>query len=1158
MGNPNNNDKQPAGQFGGRSTSRPQASARLSLTGGCGVASLSHPAVGDGGGGEPIQNALNTEWYYQQLEQQRMSAARMNFDFKSTPLSFKGKEVPSGVVRESKGSPNWAGMLGEGGDQSTVTKKDPMSLQVVMYNQDVRYMPESLRKSLGRSSFGRPGTPDPKVQVPKPSPPVRDTDPEIDSEMMYQIDRWCVNQLRTQVEDRNLAYYKEVTGVPHEVQASKTGASMDKGFNTTTNESQPLDLDVTKTGGEDTESAALLPIEEMTWAIEEEEFEVHLRLCARHVEHRYRELFPAADSQFTSTRYPVAWVWAGGLPPEREQQCNCSGAQTRPASGPIRALAEVYRRFGIWAQIILIKIGEAAYGVPCPPPEVDEDQDSGPEERQEDRYRMVRAPRITGAGLRSYADDVFNLDSDYVYSCEDKRHCIWAAGCKDTELRNDASALGQNMLLFINENVLRQLGVYAVDPEQGAATFRTVFTSTRTAQARNVSGTFDLTFPGTFAQNEVIEPFRIDWSSPLLVNESTIIGDSTLAAAGMVESRKAADRIAIDLNVAPNVANVLCHDIPVQGARYDNSGFYMVGFAIWFQIQALRDSQGAGDVWNFRLINNDLQAFRNYNDNDPQATLLHIRMDDLSGALIFNADVLTPRDIVAICHISSGFPRLETGGGRERAPQQYFEGGAMPVRFYSRNAIVRPAQLALNGDDFWVTLGRVAELRGERAEYVAGYMRAALICNGATVTSGQPGARQLHWMTSTMEIGRYVCPRPHDTLILWRWLGLMSQLPNPMDMYISSQEYTVIKTAYAGARRQLGSAVAALYTTMAAHVLNQFNLWGRELNDWMSQRPTEATSILNGLLKPPNGASTYTLQAIVLTQIKEWTGATACIYAIATPEFGTTTQLDDIADAGYYYSSLGVGVPRLGDLPAMAFLMQELPREWGIFSQKVSWNLRAEIMTGQTLNRRMHGIYLRYGDKRYHPGSSSDAINKCSQYVSYGILAINCIYQASDARQHPEIAFEYVPRGLETTLGPHAPQAAANRQPIYHEELQVIVPGTLRTYHWGDACIWAPVLLQGNLAAITWDYVTNHPEQDPLLNVGYMWRARPTTLPGFDPEVALDGILGGTSSRTYNIREQATAPPTIKALTQVHAPPAPVEPEAAAAGENAAAANLEN
>lgn len=1130
-----NGEEQPTRQFGRGSVRGPHPGVRLSVFGGHGVARQSCPADGEEEQHSGKQDVSDSKWYMQQLEGKRSAAARVNFDQRQRTntiievLSVPGPSPAKGI------SPNGTKMRSDEEELVSVAEPKPVLPNIQLPNQDARCSPDYVKLTPRTKYSNRMGSLSPKAQRPTHTPPTRDKSQET-KEIAKQWDAWMIEQLDALTVKGDSVHTKEGVDAPAGSQDPGAKATMDKGL-VNKNKSDPTTSKCEADPDEDEPgSTALLPLEEMQWWIDKEDCEPHLRLCARHLEHKLREMFPAANTQRTCTNYPVAWGWAGGAVPTGAEHCNCSEALTISSKGPVRALAEIRKRFGIWAQVILIHnkpvelcgVTPGLPAMPKPPPKYEPDDDEPPRSRQ--------PRRVSNVAMLSYGDSLLERRKYGFAGCHDAKHCIFASACKDTELRNDASALGQNMLLYIDQNVLKQAGVCAIDPGNGAISFSTVFTSTRAAQARNVSGSFDLVFPGTFPQREVINAFIIEWSRPLLVNESNVIGDATLAASGMIKSREAAERIAIDLNVAPNIANILCHDIPVSGVRYDNSGFYMIGFLIWFQLQTLEDSEAAGAVWAFRAINLQLQAFRNYNDPNAQQTLENIRNDDLLGALVFNSDNLTDRDILVICNISSGLPRIDTVGAHDRAPQQYFRGGEIPVRFYSRAPVNRPGDVALSANDIWATLARLAEFRGERAEYTAGYMRASLLSHGGTATSGPAGHRQLHWTASTLEMDRYVCPRPHDTLILWRWLSLMQLLPNPMDEYISSQEYSVVRNCQDGRRRLLGAAVAGLYTTMASHALNQVNFWGAEMNAWMSQRPTEATAILNGLLIPAAGASNYTFQAIVLTQIKEWTGAVASIYAVANPYFGTRHDHEDLQLARSHYVSLGAGVPRLGDLPSMAFLMPELPREWGLFSQKVSWDMTAEIMTGQAISAAYHGIYLRYGDKRYHPGSSADAINKCSLYVSYGILAINCIFQATDSRDHPNVSFEYINRGLDATLGPHAPVTPRDRQPEFHEELQVVIPGTLKTYQWGENFIMAPVLLQVHLPIMAWDYMTNHPKQDPVMNAGYMWKARPTNLPGFDPHQALDGMLGGTSSRVYNIRTVETAPSQAAALTQVHAP----------------------
>lgn len=813
--------------------------------------------------------------------------------------------------------------------------------------------------------------------------------------------------------------------------------------------------------------------------------ERHLRVCSIWAQQSGRTLFPINNPDRSSSGREIYWAWLDGTKPPACVECSCAGLMTINRNKALAAVSKI----GHWSEVI--HIFEGIHDLVLP--NVCEDAESAPttaENSDDDddphfsSYDCCAEPDLSALTGRANPLKRF---------CP-QEHCISVSSVQPTTLRMDGSPKLQNIVTYLTNTVHSAVANNFVD-EFSRMRIGTVFTSTKINKASNVTGVMGTEFAGTFPENERLERFDLMWSSSLVTAEGSAAGEDSISSSNMIESRKASERIAQDLVLAPNVAAVLCHDIPQEGLRFNNCAFYTVAFLMAQHMQLAEASADCGPLNMLDVVPGNA-IYRNYNDVAPHDTLTLLREDCLTGALIFQADQLVPIDQWIVCCIASGLPRFESAPGQRFVPHQHFHCGPMPVRFYGKVPGALPIRMPFNYHNLLAVIFRVARLREELGDMVSGYIRAALIGNGTVVTvRGADNNIVRRWMTSTFELGRYFLPKPRDTVITWRWLRLTRLIPNPLMEIQSATEWESITRMTDRERWVVGSMIATLYTNFFSHILLMFNIWGPELNQWATKSTTLAAHWLNNFLETGQQENIYRFMPMVCDQISTWTPCSLDVFNIMTSEFGTLANYAMELTGEDLYGSLSYGVPRIGDLPSCAFLMQELPREWGIFSKPVSWDITAEIRVEEAANIRSQGLYLRYGCDDYVPNASKESQYRAKLYVWYGATAINCIMQQAEVLENWPLVFETFAIGTGSMVAPSSISTYPQYQPRYNAALNIVVPGTLRSFAWNERQVLAPVVRYQAMGIQCWTLINKCAKMSDVCDVGWAWVARSNNAP---------------------------------------------------------------
>lgn len=862
----------------------------------------------------------------------------------------------------------------------------------------------------------------------------------------------------------------------------------------------------------------------------------------------------------------IHWTWTMPLQPGDKSLCRCY----QRLIGQRTPHAVMRRTTAAKAEYIIFIWGDQKL------PDSEEDSSSSEEQpmdnvRREEAAEQCQEMDVTECQFSSYIPPFTSsmqfpvmsgrLPNITDESCSDGSNCVHVSSTANTALAQTLAKSSSNILGAISRRIRDMPGITA-HTGHNQSIVGTNFTSAAD-NARAAGHQFLTVFSGSLRANHDIDNFDINWTPAIRLAHRTITGDDKFGTKGVPEQRRLQESFLQLLNLPQPVTQALAREVNIQAYLFDTSGLFMMAWLTFFNI-LFYETHDPHIQPRLVAVDGAQQFWRNYETQQPLELVAQYRDDMLAGRIMIDTRNFHQDEIYILTVISSGFPRWTSDQNGRRCPMQWFRGGAIPIAYYAPGENVRPPAFAITSARVLATIHALMNVYGSHFECVSGYTRAALIMHGRVVYAQLADGRRGRWMTSQLEVGATYHPRPRGFDILWRWLKEDTAFINPLAKLIEPSEVVVVGLQDPGPLWDIAATLAATYTTFSSHVLLYFNIRREELNAWVLRQASNANSVLDELLIPPIESNTYVMLPTICDQIAQWTEMRLNAYLILSSQFGSRTACADVVDApNSLYRTLEFGVPRIGDLPAISVFLRTLPAEWGIYQQPANWDLKRELRSAGSANNQQ-GVYLRFGDDRYHQGDSADALCTSQVYVSYGAYAINAIIQNLSAlNMRPVLWWEPVGLGLPRDCSPNGVIQNADWQPHYLEHLPMIVPGTLMTYDWAGERTMVPVLRREDMPVGAWDALVAHPVENNLTNVGYNWAAVPTRLPYVagsaivaksipgaaadkwkaeaDPQTA--GFAGAPITNPLRVpgRDQAPAAPAVAAPVA----PGPADGEAA-------------
>lgn len=630
-------------------------------------------------------------------------------------------------------------------------------------------------------------------------------------------------------------------------------------------------------------------------------------------------------------------------------------------------------------------------------------------------------------------------------------HSIEFAGVKKTGMDYKSYTSGQNIISHMRSRITGWIDNMAHN-EEGAYVLTTDF-SVVTAGVIPRRGRISTASAPFFAAGAPIRRHIIDWGYREPILEMSDSDGAEFIRGAAVDGK----RLATLLNCGPlfpaRSIDKLAPLVQQRRVKYNNASFYAVGWLLSFQLHDMEVFRNP-HAWAAPIEGAVVSRTTQVAENQIDVLVQQFNQDLADNRIFLDGKDFSPQELALIRQVACGLPRLTAAVGGATHLVQYIHVGVMRLAVYTTTALVIPDLIPAQWTDTRVMLlmKKMSTVLGEEEAWMQGFIRASMILRGRVVQWGPIGERVRRWMPASLELSGTYWPVPGGTNPLWAWAGVNPRRTANAGYMSEINALTTLNEIEATwVAHAIGALVSAGITTMCLLC----NLTTTQFNEYMDANVhSDASGLLATLRRARLDDDSRTIACpLLLRAAVNWIGCFSgmCLdWENISSHSYNRTDVDDIrpVQAHMAWDALDPGVPRIGSVLGVAFMLDVLPDCWGIAGPPVVADFSKDMVTG------ILGSYwsAHIGCSDYQAAASSAAPYK---YIPYGAMAVGVIRQQSNIRAqwHLEVKqlFTILAQGKVETgpvVNPVVPAAWVNT-------LQVAEPGTILTYEWATRTVHA-------------------------------------------------------------------------------------------------------
>lgn len=564
-------------------------------------------------------------------------------------------------------------------------------------------------------------------------------------------------------------------------------------------------------------------------------------------------------------------------------------------------------------------------------------------------------------------------------------------------------------------------------------------------------------------------PFEIGHGSSILVNKLDLAAASDYMKGSVPSCRSIIDGFKGSLILSRPIGEGLAPSFSIGLHLYDISAVWTVGTLIEFQLADL-EFLDIAPVFGAAHTEDVLYAQLDVNGPADVNRVLEIVNEGLTrGALFLDSRDIADLDIAVLRLLTVGTDGITTPVGNRNHIASSFRTPPFHFILYGTGERSIPAIANVTSMAVRTTLMRLSAMLEAGSMAVKGFVRASTIMNGKLIREHAPPARrgqvvyQWRWMTSLLELGSIVLPRPLGYNFMWRLLKIEV---NFLDKAIFMAEHDLLNCESTDNRTLIGAGIAAMLSLAMSSILNNFNLTGRELNSYNSVIPQEqqpAYNLLRGLFNQPD---TQMFNSIIIFSsacnlVSQFVACSINAACIATANWcGSFAEINNHGPTYLWQGTWGLRVPYIINIASLSWAYQKWLDVWGITSPAGNFNIDAEIELAGDKDTRC--LNFRNGDIRY------DRQKFGYEYVPYAAFCINVLRQHLRTNAHWRLTYIPLVRQGNGIIREHRAIQDANIQPLWLDEVYLVAPGTICSYDWLTDAVMAPCVLAADMDPQIW------------------------------------------------------------------------------------------
>lgn len=538
---------------------------------------------------------------------------------------------------------------------------------------------------------------------------------------------------------------------------------------------------------------------------------------------------------------------------------------------------------------------------------------------------------------------------------------------------------------------------------------------------------------------------RISWAGSKKLGKLDANAVNHVLVGGIPDTRKVQNALGGEWAVAQDLAQRISGNLMLSQTIYDNLALYTIGWIIWSQVA----------VWEMRMVDDrQLEPLvprqlvegalvcRSVRPTNAENAHNHFSEDLTSGRIVLRSDSWTDEDLIFFGQIASGLPRFDipqSAGGA--LSFNCFDTPIIPFACYARDNRILPAMRVLSADTVRGSLIKLATIRGEEDQLVAGYLRASTLVYGSMMR----GNGQVGYVTPMFEMHHIQLPAPADSNWMWRALGSVEASG---DNASSKTDFELIGSTsmlkLVGVQLLLGRVMSVGFSI----VLNHFNFGGEELTVWLGSLPRSSTTMstfkrLAHTFDENGYVPIYRLAAHVVNELFAIRIPVSAFWGSAWNGVGTALLYSRIPN---FRSHWGLNIPYLTQPLAISCLLIKWPSIWGFLAPPVKIDIKDEIIR----QRPTESSYT------WRPHYGTGEFDNKPRYVQceYITLVLNAVWQHTGLEPNVSWLVKW-PTAREWLI---ETDIDMNLQWEPHTGLRI---GAYRSYFWAHNCQIAP--------EITWD-----------------------------------------------------------------------------------------
>jgi len=501
----------------------------------------------------------------------------------------------------------------------------------------------------------------------------------------------------------------------------------------------------------------------------------------------------------------------------------------------------------------------------------------------------------------------------------------------------------------------------------------------------------------------------------------------------------------------------------------DTTALYTKGWCLIFLREIVERRLGVNAA--YPIVWNAVDA--NYRERDwTNANIGGLLAEDIAERrLVCLAKDFSQEQIACLRHLARAGEPMVQDPVEERPRLNQVEWPGVPISVYYPAAPGGAVIADFSADEMRSTLVQLAVTRGEHRPFIRGYMKASTWLLQLRAAQGAAPAA-IRYFTATLERASTTAMHaPRDFNPLWRWLGVAvaaeSQSSEPVRL---SKDFEVLSSQLVSELLIVGAGVAQAISLSISLALHTNNLGGREIN------------IAAGMAAAQGGTVKSFCQQLFQKRGEQ---KTLNLYRLAAAELANVSDIvidPEALDQDYWCNNyVGIGpraaitqwqgvwehrIPYLIAPFAFSWMLRLWPDQWALFEHGVTLNIMGDTIKDGP----QAGWYADMGDGVYRKISGAGCEREpVYLFASYGARVLNALSQHYERGAGYGITYRPWGRSHSTMITPNALQAGpALGVADYNVNLNLYVPGFIKSYNWLTDNTLAPALLVADFGAGEW------------------------------------------------------------------------------------------